>query len=72
MVKSVKVRKAKQNALLGVSTEAKNATIDRSEFDAVMKKLLEAKRPITKDEISARVARRHRAASHAGKRSGQR
>ncbi len=38
-----------------VSETAKNATIDRAKFDATMKKLLEAKRPITKAEIARKV-----------------
>jgi len=58
----------------GISDEARNVLIDRTEFDAVMGKLLQAKRPITKEEIAERVRIRRsaRAASHAGKRSGQR
>ena len=57
-----------------ISDEAMNAAIDRSEFDAVMKKLLGAKRPISKEEIAerVRVRRSARGVSHAGKRSGQR
>lgn len=51
-----------------LSEAAKNAEIDRGEFDSVMKKLLQAKRPTAKDEI----AKRPSAASHAGKRSDQR
>lgn len=54
-----------------LSSDARNATIERSEFDAVMTKLLQAKRPITKQEISANV-KRGRAVSSVAKRSGQR
>lgn len=56
MVKSAKVRKARRDVLNGVSAEAKNATIERSKFDAVMTKLLRATRPITKREISERAS----------------
>lgn len=69
MVKSVKARKA-LDVLKSVSAEAKNATIESAEFDAVMGKLLQANRPITKREISERV--RKGGASHAVTRSGQR
>jgi hypothetical protein len=64
-----------------ISDAAKNATIDRAEFDATMKKLLEAKRPITKAEIARKVkafgaTRPSRAdvrgPSHVGKRSDPR
>lgn len=39
---------------------AKNATIERSVFDAALKKILEAKRPITKAEISQQIKNRKR------------
>jgi hypothetical protein len=54
-----------------LSDDAKNATIDRSEFDAVMKKLVNAK-PITREQVAAKIKGEGRAASHAVKRSGQR
>lgn len=37
-----------------MSPDALNATIERSEFDAVMQKLLKSGKPISKDRISAR------------------
>ena len=52
-----------------LSESAKNATIDRTEFDATMKKLLAAKRPISKDQISAKVKIWGPAVSREGKRS---
>ncbi|HUA87322.1 MAG TPA: hypothetical protein VMB85_25875 [Bryobacteraceae bacterium] len=42
---------------LEISESAKQATIDRAGFDAIMKKLLQAKRPITKQEISEHIKR---------------
>lgn len=59
------------NSSTEVSADAKNATIDRAEFDAVMKKLVNAK-PITRDQVAQKIKREGRAASHAVKRSGQR
>ena len=49
--------------------DADNPEIDRTEFDAVMKKLLTAKRPISKDQISAKVKIWGPAVSRGGKRS---
>ncbi len=54
-----------------VSDDAKNATIDRAQFDAVMKRLVNAK-PITRDQVAAKIKREGRAVSHVVKRSGQR
>lgn len=53
-----------------LSEAAQNATIERSEFDAVMKKLLRAK-PITKQNVSTRIKNARRGFSSAAKRSGQ-
>lgn len=56
-----------------LSDDALSAKIDREKFDAVMKKLLKSKRPITKREIADRVKVWGPAVfSRAGKRSGQR
>jgi hypothetical protein len=54
-----------------LSEEASNATIDRTEFDAVMKKLIGSK-PITKEQIAAKVRREGRDFSSVVRRSGQR
>jgi hypothetical protein len=54
-----------------LSENARNATIDRAEFDAVMGKLLNTGPPITKQEIAARVKRVGHV-SRVGKRSDQR
>lgn len=54
-----------------ISEEAKNTTIDRTEFDAIMKKLIGTK-PITKQGIAAKVRREGRDVSFAGRRSVQR
>jgi hypothetical protein len=40
-----------------MSDAARRAVIERSEFDAVMKKLLQARRPISKREIAEQVRR---------------
>lgn len=44
------------------SDEAKNATIDRADFDAALKKLIQAK-PTSTDAISRKVKLRGRARS---------
>jgi hypothetical protein len=54
-----------------ISRAAKNATIDRTTFDAVMRKLVNAK-PITRDQVAAKIKSERRAASPVVKRSGQR
>jgi hypothetical protein len=51
-----------------LSDEATNATIDRTEFDAVMKKLIGSK-PITKEQIAAKVRREGRDFSSVARRS---
>ena len=51
-----------------LSDAAENATIDRKDFDAALKKLLRAKAPITKAEISRKV----KSASSEVKHSAQR
>jgi hypothetical protein len=58
----------------GLSDNAKNATIEREEFNALIGKLLTAK-PITKAEISRKVKRQGHSRpspSSSGKRSDQR
>ncbi len=40
-----------------ISDAARRAVMERSEFDAVMKRLLQARRPISKREISERLRR---------------
>lgn len=50
-----------------ISEEAGNPTIDRAEFDAVMKTLIHSK-PISKDGISAKIKREGRVVSRAEKR----
>jgi hypothetical protein len=62
----------KSKAVLTRTPEADNPAIDRAEFDATMKKLLAAKRPITKDQISARVKVWGPAVSRGVKRSDRR
>jgi predicted transcriptional regulator len=51
-----------------LSDEAKNATIDRQDFNAAMKKLLQVKRPITKQEIAEKISRERHSSSHVVKR----
>jgi hypothetical protein len=56
-----------------MSEDARNATIERAEFDAAMNRLLRAKRPITKQEVSDRIKRPGRISSSSSvKRSDQR
>lgn len=54
-----------------MSEDAKNVTLERSDFDATMQKLLAAKRPITKREISAKIRREGHGSSNAAKRLRQ-